>query len=103
LNLAIGADGGPTILGFADYCWKKMAIEFKDYPALRHDLMNEPHTRPVAWKAAAQAATDAITTIDMAKSSTSVVVGAHSGLWRIQPHHQRPIERDCLPGSRLLR
>jgi endoglucanase len=43
-GVAIGASGGPTAAQFADF-WKKMAIEFKDYPALLgYDLMNEPHT-----------------------------------------------------------
>jgi Ca2+-binding RTX toxin-like protein len=66
-GVAIGAAGGPTPAQFADF-WKKMAVEFKDYPALvGYDLMNEPHGMPVAgvWKAAAQAATDAIRTVDM--------------------------------------
>ncbi len=66
-GVAIGASGGPTIEQFADF-WKKMAIEFKDYPALvGYDLMNEPHDMPAAgvWKAAAQAATNAIRTVDM--------------------------------------
>jgi Ca2+-binding RTX toxin-like protein len=65
--VAIGAAGGPTPAQFADF-WKKMAVQFKDYPALvGYDLMNEPHGMPVAgvWKAAAQAATDAIRTVDM--------------------------------------
>ncbi len=66
-GVPIGAVGGPTSAEFADF-WKKMAIEFKDYPALvGYDLMNEPHDMPVAgaWKAAAQAATDAIRSVDM--------------------------------------
>ncbi|MCW3796724.1 cellulase family glycosylhydrolase [Sphingomonas sp. BN140010] len=64
---AIGDVGGPTPAQFADF-WQKMATEFKSYPALvGYDLMNEPHDMPVAgaWKAAAQAATDAIRTVDM--------------------------------------
>jgi aryl-phospho-beta-D-glucosidase BglC (GH1 family) len=66
-DVAIGASGGPTIAQFADF-WKKMAIELKDYTSLvGYDLMNEPHDMPGAgvWKAAAQAATDAIRTVDM--------------------------------------
>ena len=66
-GVAIGAVGGPTTAQFADF-WKKMAVEFKDYPALvGYDLMNEPHGMPAAgvWKAAAQAATDAIRTVDI--------------------------------------
>jgi aryl-phospho-beta-D-glucosidase BglC (GH1 family) len=83
-GVAIGAPGGPTTAQFADF-WKKMAIEFKDQPALvGYDLMNEPHSMPAgAWKAAAQAATDAIRTVDM-KSIIYVEgegwSGAHSWL-----------------------
>lgn len=66
-DVPIGAQGGPTITQFADF-WKMMATEFKEFPALiGYDLMNEPHDMPAAgiWKAAAQAATDAIRTVDM--------------------------------------
>jgi Ca2+-binding RTX toxin-like protein len=66
-GVAIGAAGGPTIAQFADF-WKSMAIELKDFPALvGYDLMNEPHDMPAAglWKAAAQAAVNAIRTVDM--------------------------------------
>jgi Ca2+-binding RTX toxin-like protein len=66
-NVALGAAGGPTSAQFADF-WKKMAIEFKDYPAVAgYDLMNEPNNMPGGgvWKAAAQAATNAIRTVDM--------------------------------------
>jgi Ca2+-binding RTX toxin-like protein len=65
-DIPIGAAGGPTGAQFADF-WKKMAIEFKDYPAVvGYDLMNEPNKMPGgAWKGAAQAATNAIRTVDM--------------------------------------
>jgi Ca2+-binding RTX toxin-like protein len=66
-DIAIGAPGGPTIAQFADF-WKQMAIQFKDFTSLvGYDLMNEPHDMPGpgVWKAAAQAATDAIRTVDM--------------------------------------
>jgi aryl-phospho-beta-D-glucosidase BglC (GH1 family)/Ca2+-binding RTX toxin-like protein len=66
-NVPIGAAGGPTAAQFADF-WKKMAVEFKDYPAVvGYDLMNEPNNMPGGgvWKAAAQAATNAIRTVDM--------------------------------------
>jgi aryl-phospho-beta-D-glucosidase BglC (GH1 family) len=74
---ALGARGGPTPAQFADF-WKKMALELKDYPALvGYDLMNEPHWMPTAtiWKESAQAATDAIRTVDMA--NTIIVEGDH--------------------------
>lgn len=66
-DIPIGAPGGPTIEQFASF-WKAMATEFKDYPALiGYDIMNEPHDMPTAttWKNAAQAATDAIRSVDM--------------------------------------
>lgn len=66
-DVAIGAVGGPTIAQFADF-WQKMAVQFKDFSSLvGYDLMNEPHDMPApgVWKAAAQAATDAIRTVDM--------------------------------------
>lgn len=66
-NVPIGAAGGPTAAQFADF-WKKMAVEFKDSPAVvGYDLMNEPNNMPSGgvWKAAAQAATNAIRTVDM--------------------------------------
>jgi Ca2+-binding RTX toxin-like protein len=84
-GVAIGAAGGPTAAQFADF-WKKMAIEFKDMPALAgYDLMNEPHDMPTAtiWKEAAQAATNAIREVDM---DNTVIIegtawsGAHSWL-----------------------
>ncbi len=65
-GVALGAAGGPTAAQFADF-WKKMAIELKDYPALAgYDLMNEPHDMPnsTIWKESAQAATNAIRTVD---------------------------------------
>ncbi len=65
-GVALGAAGGPTPAQFADF-WKKMAIELKDYPALAgYDLMNEPHDMPnsTIWKESAQAATNAIRTVD---------------------------------------
>jgi Ca2+-binding RTX toxin-like protein len=84
-GVAIGAPGGPTAAQFADF-WKKMAIEFKDMPALAgYDLMNEPHDMPTAtiWKEAAQAATNAIREVDM--DNTVIIegtawAGAHSWL-----------------------
>lgn len=66
-GIALGAIGGPTSADLADF-WKKIAIELKDYPALAgYDLMNEPHSLPasVSWKQIAQAATDAIRSVDM--------------------------------------
>jgi Ca2+-binding RTX toxin-like protein len=66
-GVVMGTSGGPTVAQFADF-WKKMAIELKDYPALLgYDLMNEPNGLPTAtlWKEAAQAATNAIRTVDM--------------------------------------
>lgn len=66
-GVALGASGGPTAAQFADF-WKKMAIQLKDYPALLgYDLMNEPHHMPTTtiWKESAQAATNAIRTVDM--------------------------------------
>ncbi|GAA4029007.1 hypothetical protein GCM10022281_05140 [Sphingomonas rosea] len=65
-GIPIGAPGGPTVEQFAAF-WKAMATEFKDYPALAgYDLMNEPHDMPTptTWKTAAQAATDAIRSVD---------------------------------------
>lgn len=65
-DIPIGAPGGPTIEQFASF-WKAMATEFKDFPALiGYDIMNEPHDMPTAttWKNAAQAATDAIRSVD---------------------------------------
>jgi Ca2+-binding RTX toxin-like protein len=69
-----GRYGGQTIgsdsvsyAQFADF-WKKLATELKDMPALvGYDLMNEPHSMGGSqhWPAAAQAAVDAIRTIDM--------------------------------------
>ena len=69
-----GRYGGKTIgsesvsyAQFADF-WKKLATELKDMPALAgYDLMNEPHSMGGAqhWPAAAQAAVDAIRTVDM--------------------------------------
>ena len=84
-GVAIGAAGGPTTAQFADF-WKKMAIEFKDMPALAgYDLMNEPHDMPTStiWKEAAQAATNAIREVDM--DNTIIIEGtawsgAHSWL-----------------------
>jgi aryl-phospho-beta-D-glucosidase BglC (GH1 family)/Ca2+-binding RTX toxin-like protein len=66
-GIALGAVGGPTAAQFADF-WGKMAAELKGYPALvGYDLMNEPHDMPTAtiWKESAQAATDAIRSVDM--------------------------------------
>jgi hypothetical protein len=84
-GVALGAAGGPTAAQFADF-WKKMAIEFKDMPALAgYDLMNEPHDMPTStiWKESAQAATNAIREVDM--MNTIIVEGnnwsgAHSWL-----------------------
>ena len=84
-GVPLGAAGGPTPAQFADF-WKKMAVEFKDYPALAgYDLMNEPHDMPTAtiWKESAQAATNAIRTVDM--ENTIIIEGdnwsgAHSWL-----------------------
>jgi aryl-phospho-beta-D-glucosidase BglC (GH1 family) len=76
-GVALGAAGGPTPAQFADF-WKKMAVELKDYPALvGYDLMNEPNRMPTAtiWKESAQAATDAIRTVDMV--NTIIVEGDH--------------------------
>lgn len=76
-GVALGAAGGPTPAQFADF-WKRMAIELKDYPALAgYDLMNEPHDMPTTtiWKESAQAATDAIRTVDTV--NTIIIEGDH--------------------------
>jgi Ca2+-binding RTX toxin-like protein len=66
----IGSAGGPTAAQFADF-WVKLVGEVKGFTSLvGYDLMNEPHDMPSAnaWKDAAQAAVDAIRTVDMAKT-----------------------------------
>jgi Ca2+-binding RTX toxin-like protein len=65
-NAVIGTDALP-IETFADF-WKKLAVELKDQKAvIGYDLMNEPHDMPShdVWPRAAQAAVDAIRTVDM--------------------------------------
>jgi endoglucanase len=64
------------------HLWQKMAIEFKDHPAvIGYGLMNEPHDTDGKWPAAAQAAVNGIRKID---TSTPILVsgdawsGAHS-------------------------
>ena len=74
-GVALGASGGPTAAQFADF-WRKMAIELKDYPALvGYDLMNEPNNMPSStiWKESAQAATNAIRTVDT--TNTIIIEG----------------------------
>jgi Ca2+-binding RTX toxin-like protein len=58
--------GAVSYAQFADF-WKKLATELKGSPALSgYDLMNEPHDMGGAdrWPAAAQAATNAIRSVD---------------------------------------
>jgi endoglucanase len=50
--------------GFADF-WRRMAEHWKGEPAIyAYDLVNEPHDTQGLWPAAAQAAVDAIRTVD---------------------------------------
>lgn len=79
----IGSSAGPTSDQFADF-WAKLASAVKDAPALAgYDIMNEPHDMggPGIWKAAAQAAVNAIRGVDM---NTAIHIegegwsGAHS-------------------------
>ena len=59
--------GSPQVpyAAFAEV-WRKLADEFKDHPALLgYDIMNEPHSTKGLWRAAAQAAVDAIREVDM--------------------------------------
>lgn len=64
------------------HVWQKLAIEFKDHPAvIAYGLMNEPHDTDGKWPAAAQAAVTGIRKID---TTTPILVsgdawsGAHS-------------------------
>lgn len=68
------------------YFWEKMAIEFKDHPAvIAYGLMNEPHDTNGQWPPAAQKAIEHIRVID---KDTPILVsgddwsGAHS--WNIK-------------------
>ena len=61
-----GTTGPLTDAAFADL-WLRIATEMKGLPGLRgYDLQNEPNNMPslMVWPAAAQAAIDAIRTVD---------------------------------------
>lgn len=66
---------------FADF-WKKMADHYKDETAVwAYGIMNEPHGTKGLWPAAAQAAVDAIRSVDMKHTITvcgDAFAGAHS-------------------------
>jgi endoglucanase len=67
-GLVLNSPGGPTSAQFADF-WKKMALELKSYPGLvAYDTMNEPNNMggDDRWPAAAQAAANAILSVDTA-------------------------------------
>lgn len=65
------ADSPISVAGLANF-WQRMAMEFKDHPALlAYGLMNEPHNNGLEgvdihakWPAAAQACIDAIRRVD---------------------------------------
>lgn len=58
---------GSSAVPYAAYAdvWRKLAERFKDHPALLgYDIMNEPHGTVGLWPGAAQAAVDAIRSVD---------------------------------------
>jgi hypothetical protein len=81
-----GKIGGPNVSNenFADL-WLKIATAFQGYSStLSYDLMNEPNAMPSpqAWPLAAQAAVDAIRTVDV--DSTIYIEGdnwSSAGTW----------------------
>jgi Ca2+-binding RTX toxin-like protein len=72
-NGTVIGSGDVTIEKFADF-WRQLADRIGDKPAVyAYDLMNEPHNMPTVqtWPAAAQAAIDAIRTVDI---KTKIIV-----------------------------
>jgi endoglucanase len=70
----IGTADVPTA-GFADF-WRRLATHFEGEPAIwAYDLMNEPRHTGGLWSGAAQAAVDAIRSVD--KDRTILVAGDH--------------------------
>lgn len=65
LKIIDGPNSGVTRHHLAD-CWKKLALEFKDYNLWGYDIMNEPHDMGSAsWFDIAQEVIDSIREVDV--------------------------------------
>lgn len=90
-----------TYEDFADF-WKKLASELKDFGALvGYDIMNEPHDmgQPDVWPTAAQAAVDAIRSVDMTHA-IYVEGDQWGGAWTWQKYNNNLIIHD--PANNLF-
>ncbi len=84
---------------FADF-WKKMAAHYRPETAIfAYGLMNEPHDTGGLWPAAAQAAVDAIRTVDV-KHTISVCGDGWSGAHSWKQNNDKLVLKD--PSDNLV-